>query len=82
MEVKVDKNGVMILKGSYIAVFLWIAIILLKIYGENEIVSARLIELNLLTTVFLVITIGAMIARRIFIYWRFFKFRENNTSKT
>ena len=81
MEVKVDENGAMILKGSFIAVFLWIAIILLKIYGENELASARLIELNLLTTAFLVITIGAMISRRIFIYWRFLKFKENNISK-
>ena len=81
MEVKVDENGAMILKGSFIAVFLWIAIILLKIYGGNELASARLIELNLLTTAFLVITIGAMISRRIFIYWRFLKFKENNISK-
>lgn len=35
MLVKVDEDGSMILKGSKIAVGLWIAVILLKIYGQG-----------------------------------------------
>ncbi|MGZ7108372.1 MAG: DUF1453 domain-containing protein [Methanobacterium sp.] len=81
MEVKIDENGSMILKGSFIAVLLWIAIILLKLYGKDVLVGTRLIELNLLTSAFLVMTLGGMISRRVFIYWKYLQFRkERNIS--
>ncbi|MGZ7116259.1 MAG: DUF1453 domain-containing protein [Methanobacterium sp.] len=81
MEVKIDENGSMILKGSFIAVLLWIATILLKLYGKDVLVGTRLIELNLLTSAFLVMTLGGMISRRVFIYWKYLQFRkERNIS--
>lgn len=77
MEVKMDKNGSMIMKGSLIAVLLWAAIIVVRIYGRGEISSMGLIDLNLLTAMFLIMAVGAMISRRIFIYWKYVNFKKN-----
>jgi ABC-type multidrug transport system permease subunit len=81
MEVEIDENGSMILKGSYIAVFMWIAIILLKIYGENVLSGTGWIELNLITSAALIMTLGAMISRRSFVYWKYLKFKKEHTLK-
>ena len=56
MEVKIHEDGSMILKGSLIAVLMWAAIIAIKIYGRNVISSMGLINLNLLTSIFLIMT--------------------------
>ena len=79
MEVKMDENGSMIMKGSLIAVLLWAAIIVVRVYGRNEISSMGLIDLNLLTAMFLIMAVGAMISRRIFIYWKYMNFKKNST---
>ena len=80
-EVKIDENGAMILKGSFIAVFIWIAIILLKVYGKNVLGGTGL-GLDLLTAAFLIMTLGAMVSRRIFVYWKYLNFKkEEKASK-
>ena len=76
MEVKMDENGSMIMKGSLIAVLLWAAIIVVRIYGRDEISSMGLIDLNLLTAMFHIMAVGAMISRRIFIYWKYVNFKK------
>lgn len=78
MEVKIDENGSMIMKGSLVAVLLWAAIIVVRIYGRNEISSMGLIDLNLLTATFLIMAVGAMISRRIFVYLKYINFKKNN----
>jgi membrane protein CcdC involved in cytochrome C biogenesis len=79
-EVKVsEKDGSLVLKGSYIAVFLWISIILIKVYGEN-ILNQGIIAADLLTSMFLMMTLGAMISRRIIIYRKYLKHREIKNS--
>ncbi|HEX3014235.1 MAG TPA: CcdC protein domain-containing protein [Methanobacterium sp.] len=78
MEVKIDEDGSMIMKGSLIAVLLWAAIIVVRIYGRNEISSMGLIDLNLLTATFLIMAVGAMISRRIFVYLKYINFKKNN----
>jgi membrane protein CcdC involved in cytochrome C biogenesis len=75
MEVKIDEDGTMLLKGSYIAIIMWIAIIAVKIYGKNVLGSTG-IGLNLLTSIFLMITLGAMISRRAFIYWKYLNHKK------
>ncbi|MGB9938186.1 MAG: DUF1453 domain-containing protein [Methanobacterium sp.] len=79
-EVKIDEKGALLLKGSYIAVFIWIAIILLKMYSKNVMGNTGFIELNLLVSAFLVMTLGAMISRRALIYWRYLQFKKEKTS--
>lgn len=75
-EVKIDEKGKMVLKGSFIAVFAWIAIILLKVYGENVISGTGWIEISLLTSAALIMTLGAMISRRIIIYKKYLDFKK------
>lgn len=69
MEVKIDEQGRMVLKGSTVAVLLWAVIIVLKIYGKNFISGFGLIDVGVLTSVFLAMTLGAMISRRVYVYW-------------
>lgn len=81
MEVKIHEDGSMILKGSLLAVLLWAAIIVVKIYGRDVVSSMRLLDLNLLTSMFLIMTVGAMISRRIFIYRKYINFKKNKVQK-
>ena len=82
MEVKIHEDGSMILKGSLLAVLLWAAIIVVKIYGRDVVSSMRLLDLNLLTSMFLIMTVGAMISRRIFIYRKYINFKKNRVQKS
>ncbi len=77
MKVKIHEDGSMILKGSYIAVFVWIVIIVARIYGKDVISSMKLMDFNLLTSMFLIMAVGAMISRRAYIYWRYRNFKKN-----
>lgn len=81
MEVKMNEDGSMVMKGSLIAVLLWAAIIVVRIYGKSAVSSMRVIDLNLLTAIFLIMAVGAMISRRIFIYWKYVNFKKNDALK-
>jgi hypothetical protein len=48
----------------------------MKVYGENALSGTGWIELNLLTSAALTMTLGAMISRRSFVYWRYLKFKK------
>jgi hypothetical protein len=78
MAVKVDEDGTMILKGSFIAVILWVLVIILKFYGQNVLGTSGYFDLSVLTSVLLMMTLGAMISRRIFIYRRYRNYKINN----
>lgn len=82
MEVKIHEDGSIIFKGSYIAVFIWIAIILMRIYGKGALGSMGIVDLNLLTSAFLIMAVGAMISRRMFIYWKYRGFRKSSILNT
>jgi len=74
IKVKVDNKGNVMMRGSVIAVVIWILVILIKIYGEQTLGSMKYFDLSVLTSMFLMITLGTMISRRIFIYR---KYREH-----
>lgn len=82
MEVQIDEDGTFFLKGSFIAVLLWIAIILLKVYGENVLSGTGWMEINLITSAALIMALGAMISRRSFVYWKYLKFKNEHKIKT
>ncbi len=73
MEVKIDEQGRMILRGSIVAVLIWAAILVLKIYGKSLIAGFGLIDVGVLTSIFLAMTLGAMISRRAYVYWQYLK---------
>lgn len=71
MKVKLDEDGNVMMKGSVIAVIIWILVIVIKFYGEQTLGSIQYIDFNVLTSIFLMMTLGAMISRRIIIYKRY-----------
>lgn len=77
MNVKSDETDErIILKGSYVAVGLWIIIILIKIYGENILNNSGLIKLDLVVSLLLMITLGTIISRRAYIYWKYLNHKK------
>ena len=82
MKVKVDKDGSMILKGSIIAVGLWISVILLKIYGEGVLNNTGYFNIGVLSSAILMLTLGAMISRRILVYMKYRNFRKISMDQT
>lgn len=70
-DIRVNDNGRMIIKGNILGVAIWLVIIVLKIVSET--ILTGYVGLNLLISVFLLITIGTIIARKIYIYWAFSK---------
>lgn len=78
MEVKInEKDGSMLLKGSLLAVLLWAAVIGLKIFGKDILGSIGLIDMGLVTSTFLVLTVGSMISRRAMVYWRYLQMKKS-----
>ncbi len=82
MEVKVDKDGSMILKGSKIAVGLWISVILLKMYGQGVLNNTGYFNIGVLSSAILMLTLGAMISRRILVYMKYRNFRKISMDET
>ena len=77
MKVKVDEEGRMFIKGSFVAVILWIIIILLKVYGQGLIIGAKLIDVNVVTSIFLMMALGAVISRRVINYRKYLQIKKD-----
>lgn len=76
MKVRIDENGSMMLKGSVIAVGLWLLVIAFKIYGKDILSGTGLISLDVLTSMILMMTLGAMISRRFYVYMKYLKHKK------
>lgn len=76
IQVKIDEKGRMVLKGSTVAVLIWAVVILLKIYGKSWLAGVGLIDAGVLTSIFLAMTLGAMISRRAYLYWQYLKKKD------
>ncbi|AEG18829.1 DUF1453 family protein [Methanobacterium paludis] len=76
MKVRIDENGSMMLKGSAIAVGLWLLVIALKIYGKDILSGTGLINLDVLISMVLMMTLGAMISRRFYVYMKYLKHKQ------
>ncbi len=73
------KDGTIVAKGSVIAVVLWIAMIVIRMYGEQYVGSEGFIAFNVLTAMVLMLALGTMLSRNTFIYW---KYRNLNKLRT
>jgi membrane protein CcdC involved in cytochrome C biogenesis len=82
MEVKIDGDGAMILKGSMIAVGLWISVILLKIYGQGVLNNTGYFNIGVLSSAILMLTLGAMISRRIMVYNKYRNFKKMSENES
>ncbi|WP_321421266.1 CcdC protein domain-containing protein [uncultured Methanobacterium sp.] len=73
MEVKLrEEDGKIVMKGSILVVIIWGIIITLKVLGKNYLNANHVLSLDLLTSIFLAITLGTMISRRIIIYRQYY----------
>ena len=78
MHVKVGPDGSMVMRGSVLAVGIWMAILLVKVYGKGIISGFGLVDVGLLTSVLLAMTLGMMIARRSSLYLRYLRLKKSS----
>lgn len=74
-KLKLDKNGNLLMRGSFIAMGLWFLIIVAKLYGQNYLNQFGLTS-SLILSLFLMISVSTMISERIFIYYRYLRNRK------
>jgi|SRR5664280_1053912 hypothetical protein len=80
MEVKLrEEDGKIVMKGSILVVLLWGIIIIIKILSKNYLNENHILGLDILTSIFLAITLGTMISRRVIIYQRYRKKNKFNS---
>ncbi len=79
MEVKLrEEDGKIVMKGSILVVLIWGIIIIIKILSKNYLNENHILGLDIITSIFLAITLGTMISRRVIIYQRY---RKKNHSQ-
>lgn len=74
-KLKLDKNGNLLMRGSFIAMGLWFLIIVAKLYGQNYLNQFGLTS-SLILSLFMMISVSTMISERIFIYYRYLRNRK------
>jgi membrane protein CcdC involved in cytochrome C biogenesis len=82
MEVRTDESGRIVLKGSVIAVLIWVLVLGLKIFGKGFIGDTGLISLADLTAAMLAMTLGTIIARRAYIIIKYLSLKKAGTTET
>jgi hypothetical protein len=82
MEVKIrEEDGKVVMKGSILMVLIWSIIIIIKILGKNYLNGTHILGLDLLTSIFLAITLGTIISRRLIIYNRYLQKKKLHSQK-
>ena len=74
-KLKLDKNGKLLMRGSFIAMGLWFLIIIAKLYGQDTLNQMGLSS-DLILSLFLMISVSTMISERVFIYYRYLRNRK------
>ncbi|WP_424358173.1 DUF1453 domain-containing protein [Methanocella sp. MCL-LM] len=81
MHLKIDADGSMKMRGSVLAAGIWAAILLVKVYGKDLMAGTGVIDMNLLTSAFLALTLGMLIARRGYVFYRLMQLQKQNEQK-
>lgn len=71
-KIKIADDGSLRLRGSFLSVGLWAAIILAKFYGQDTL-NQWGFDPNLILSLFLVMTVASMISRNFYVYQRYLK---------
>jgi membrane protein CcdC involved in cytochrome C biogenesis len=82
MEVKVDESGRILLKGSLVAVTIWILVLGLKIFGKGIVGDMGIIGLNDLSATVLAMTLGMILARRVYVTLKYLQLKKQATEAT
>lgn len=72
-SLRMDDSGNVLVKGSIPGTAIWIVFIVVKLYGNDLLQGAHMIDLGLLTSFFLTLSLGTILVRRIIL---FVKYRE------
>ncbi len=82
MEVKADENGRIVLKGSLVAVTIWIVVLGLKLFGKGIVGDLGIVSLNDLSAAVLALTLGTITARRVYITAKYFELKKQSAEAT
>ena len=82
MHLKIDADGSLVMRGSLLAVGVWAVILLVKVYGKDLMAGTGLVDMNLLTSALLAMTLGTMIVRRGYVYYRFMQMKKALDTRT
>ena len=82
MEVKIDERGRILLKGSAVAVAIWIFVLGVKMFGSGVIGDTGIVGLNDLAAAALAMTLGMMIARRAYVTLKYLGLKNSSPMVT
>jgi membrane protein CcdC involved in cytochrome C biogenesis len=82
MKVTADDQGRILLKGSVVAVTIWILVLGLRLFGKSIIGDWGIISLNDLSAMALALTLGSIIARRAYVTIKYLQLKKQNTAGT
>jgi membrane protein CcdC involved in cytochrome C biogenesis len=80
MEVKTDDTGRIVLKGSLVAVTIWIVVLGLKIFGRGIVGDMGIISLDDLSAMLLALTLGTITARRVYVTLKYLQLKKQTQS--
>lgn len=82
MEVKADDRGRILLKGSLVAVTIWILVLGLKIFGKGIAGDMGIVSLNDLSAAVLAMTLGMIMARRAYVTLKYLQLKKQTAADT
>jgi hypothetical protein len=82
MEVTIDEQGRMVLKGSLVAVTMWVLVLGLKFFGKGILGDTGWISIDDLTAALLALTMGSILARRTYVALKFLRLKKQGTTST
>ena len=79
MQVTADGQGRVLLKGSLVAVTVWILVLGLRMFGKSVIGDLGIISLDDLSAAALAVALGSIIARRGYVTLKYLELRKKAT---
>jgi membrane protein CcdC involved in cytochrome C biogenesis len=82
IEVTTDERGRIVMKGTLVAVTIWILVLGLKYFGKGLVGDTGIVSLNDLTAMLLALTLGMMIARRAYLTIMYLRLKKQGKIDT
>jgi membrane protein CcdC involved in cytochrome C biogenesis len=82
MTVTADDHGRILLKGSLVAVTIWILVLGLRLFGKSIIGDWGIISLNDLSAAALAMALGSIVARRAYVTLKYLQLKQQTTEAT
>jgi membrane protein CcdC involved in cytochrome C biogenesis len=79
MKVTADDQGQILLKGSLVAVTIWILVLGLRLFGKSIVGDLGIISLNDLSAMALAMALGSIIARRAYVTVKYLELKKKTT---